>query len=276
MTEPINPLPDFERPPVVEVALSVQFKDLPGLTPLQIGVLWQDCYRADFPKTQEHKALDEQEESFDLEGGRNPGLRIRLGVPPTRFWFLNESESDLVQIQRNRFTRNWKRGDKVTEYPRYSTLRARFVQDFEKFLDFVSRENMGQVTPTQCEVTYVNEIESGPGSVGHGELARILRFLVQGGGGFLPAPENEDIGLRFLIRGEDGKPTGRLHVQARACHRVADSRPVHVLELTARGRPQSEGKEEVLRFLDLGREWIVRGFTDSTTTEMHRMWGRKR
>jgi hypothetical protein len=44
--------------------------------------------------------------------------------------------------------------------------------------------------------------------------------------------------------------------------------------LTARGQPLGTGLAGVLEFLDLGREWIVTGFDELTTPEMHRLWGR--
>src|SRR5438093_1076973 len=37
--------PDFERPPVVEVALSVSFDTLAGLTAADLGVLWHLHYK---------------------------------------------------------------------------------------------------------------------------------------------------------------------------------------------------------------------------------------
>jgi len=48
-----------------------------------------------------------------------------------------------------------------------------------------------------------------------------------------------------------------------------------LIELTARGAPQSEGLAGALAFLDQGHAWIVQGFTDITTPEMHDLWKRK-
>jgi hypothetical protein len=43
-----QPFPDFADPPVVEVALSVQFDPLSALRTPQIGLLWAE-YRTRFP-----------------------------------------------------------------------------------------------------------------------------------------------------------------------------------------------------------------------------------
>jgi hypothetical protein len=50
---------------------------------------------------------------------------------------------------------------------------------------------------------------------------------------------------------------------------------MYVMNLTARGRPDEESIEGALRFLDIGREWIVRGFAAVTTPEMHAIWRRR-
>ena len=42
LPDPNTPLPEFDNPPVIEVALSVQFETLANLRTPQIGVLWQE------------------------------------------------------------------------------------------------------------------------------------------------------------------------------------------------------------------------------------------
>jgi len=55
---------------------------------------------------------------------------------------------------------------------------------------------------------------------------------------------------------------------------VEDERPIYVLNMTARGAPLGDNLEGVLGFLDIGHEWVVRGFTAITSDVMHRVWGR--
>jgi hypothetical protein len=45
--------------------------------------------------------------------------------------------------------------------------------------------------------------------------------------------------------------------------------------MIARGKPLSPDVDGALRFLNIGHEWIVRGFTELTTPEMHSKWDRK-
>ena len=48
-----------------------------------------------------------------------------------------------------------------------------------------------------------------------------------------------------------------------------------LMKLKARGRPDGDGFDGVLRFLNVGREWVVRAFAAVTTPQMHKMWGRR-
>ena len=67
-------------------------------------------------------------------------------------------------------------------------------------------------------------------------------------------------------------PLGRLHVSVEP--RFQDEHPFFRMSLTARGRPAGTDFDGVRRFLDVGREWIVKGFTDFTTEAMHKLWRR--
>ena len=81
--------------------------------------------------------------------------------------------------------------------------------------------------------------------------------------------------VRYVIPGADGEPLGRLHIVMEPGYRRDDNRPMFLLDLTARGRPERDGVDGVLRFLEIGREWVVRGFAAVTTAQMHKIWGRR-
>jgi hypothetical protein len=72
----------------------------------------------------------------------------------------------------------------------------------------------------------------------------------------------------------DDTPAGRLHIALQPGY--GGSQAMFVLTLTARGRPSGPTNADVLAFLDIGREHIVRGFTSVTSTEMHAKWGRRK
>ena len=110
----------------------------------------------------------------------------------------------------------------------------------------------------------------------HGQLDEVMTVVSSDySDAFLPKPEDIRFAARYVIPGEDGNPIGRLHTSVEPAYRSADSKPIFVLQLTARGRPVGEGIEGIFRFLDIGHEWIVRGFTSITTPRMHKIWERR-
>jgi uncharacterized protein (TIGR04255 family) len=268
-------LPEFENPPLIEVALSVQFERLESLRSPQLGLVWQQ-FRDRFPKTEEHAPLDPVFEQFGSRPGR-PGVRLELvSAPPSpRLWFLNEAGTELVQVQKDRFVRNWRKQADADEYPRYRRLSRLFRDDFERFCRLIEEQQWGQVVPSQCEVTYVNLIAIGEGWKHHGELANVVTlFEHRYSDTDLGVPEEAALSVKYVLNDDDGNPIGRLHIAAAPVFRAQDNLAAVRLALTARGKPEDGGIEEVMRFFDRARENIVRGFTSITTPRMHLVWNR--
>ncbi len=277
MTKMDAPRPDFRDPPVVEVALSVQFDSLGKLRTPQIGLLWKE-FRDRFPVTEEHAPLDAVVERFGAPRVRKGVARIEmLESPPTpRCWFLNDAGTELIQVQHDRFVHNWRETGTEAEYPRYEHIRSTFEAELKRFDEFIAREQIGEFTPNQCEVTYVNHIAGGKGWQIHGDLGNVITVFQRSfSDEFLDVPEDTGLRLRFLIPDDAGQPIGRLHVSLNSGYRSSDDQPLFILNLTARGAPRGGGIDGVLGFLDLGREWVVRGFASVTTPTMHREWGRR-
>lgn len=265
-------LPEYDRPPIVEVALSWQFDRLETAAP-QLALAWTR-FRDRFPRVEERLELEPSFERFDPAARQASSIRFQVGtLPATRFWFLDASGSELLQIQRDRFVRNWRKTEQHSDYPRYSNLRASFVRDWELFSEYVSEEFGTTLVPNQCEVTYVNIVPI----ANPGRLDDILA-CVSGtySDAYLNEPEATELRTRFVLRDEAGQPWGRLHVTAMPAEHSTDQQALVRLILTARGKPATPDTAGGLRSLDLGHEAVVRGFTSITTPEMHKHWGRKR
>jgi uncharacterized protein (TIGR04255 family) len=271
-----NSLPEYEKPPVVEVALSVQFERIEALHTPQLGLVWE-AFRERFPKTQEHPPLDPVFEQFGAPGSGKPSATLELlsAFPTPRVWFLAENETELLQVQQDKFVRNWRKRGAAEEYPRYRRLRKSFQEDLEKFCRLVEAQEWGRVEPNQCEVTYVNLIPAGEGWQDHGELERVITvFTSRYSDDWREKLEESAVNVKYVLKDETDVPVGRLHVGAAPVLRLSDKRPAIRLTLTARGKPEGGGIDGVFRFLDRGREAIVRGFTALTTENMHRIWKR--
>jgi uncharacterized protein (TIGR04255 family) len=269
-TAPPRPehLPDFDDPPVVETILSVQFDTLP-VTTAHLGLLWNE-YRALFPKSDERPPLEAVNEQFPESPAARVGFKIQAleNFPVPRIWFTNDKGNEMIQVQNDRFIKNWRKEGEAEQYPHYdSTIRPHFDRDYLTFLDFLKKNRLGTPHVNQCEVSYVNHILAGQGWERFGDVEKVFTFwqpsLV------VPPGPVEDVRMhvRFIIPDKNGKPIGRLHVDLQPAVRTTDNHPMYVLHLTARGQ-LGEG----IDFFDIGREWIVTTFERLTTNTMHDVW----
>lgn len=269
------PLPDFAAPPVTEVALSVQFDPLASLRTPQLGLLWKD-FRDRFPKTEEHPPLPPVIEKFGVLGSPKVDVRFEMTLPVPRCWFLNAAGTELIQVQQDRFVHNWRKVGQGDEYPRYEHIRETFKTELDAFRQFLAREQLGELAPNQCEVTYVNHIISGKGWEKHGQVGEVVTvWTSRYSDTFLSEPQDVRFLVRYVIPDSAGNPLGRLLISVEPAYRTDDDKPILVLQLTARGRPDGEGIDGVFRFLNTGREWVVRGFASITSPRMHEIWERR-
>ena len=276
MTEPSTAdLPSFAEPPVVEVALSVQFSAPPWHAP-QLGPFWE-LVREDFPRIEEHAPLAPLGEEF---GAPRPAeLRVELvdRPPAPRYWFLSRDGASLIQVQNDRFAHNWRKADESQPYPSYEGVRDVFAARFRQFVNSVWGADPTTFKPNWCEITYVDHVLPNSHWSTHAELHRVLRLVAPASpSDFRPDPEDEQLTVRFVMRDSSGEPLGRLQISATPAYRRADHLPIYVLTFTARGLAHAETIEGALAFLDRGHEWIVRTFVDLTTEEMHSVWRRER
>ncbi len=265
-------LPDFDKPPVIETLLSVQFKKLEQLAIPHFGLLWQKI-RTAYLDFQVHPPLNPAFERFEEQSVGSPQISIEgLTSPPIRCWFIADGGSKLLQVQNDRFIHNWRKVGIDDEYPRYKAVRRTFEAEWQSFCEFVDSENLGIPQPNQCEVTYVNHIEcvdSNGRSIGPREMFPSWAGVTSDD--FLPEPAT----VRCTASYDMPNRQGRLHIEFKPAIRRSDGKRIILLNLTARGAPASSKIIDVLAWFDLGREWIVRGFTDFTSAEMHTEWGRR-
>ncbi|HKZ31648.1 MAG TPA: TIGR04255 family protein [Vicinamibacteria bacterium] len=271
---PRTGLPDYEQPPVAEVAVGVQFQPLPILAP-HIGLYWSEL-RSSFPTVQQQPALEPVIERFGVKQTVVPSLRLMDAPETPRCFLIDKSGHRLIQLQPDRLIHNWRKVEDSGKYPHYDAMREVFLEELRRFDAFVAREKLGSVKPNQCEVTYVNNIQSSGVWEHRGQAERVFRtWTPLASGGSLPAAEDVRFSVRYLIADDKGQPLGRLHVTVQPAYLKKDGSEVFAMNLTARGAPEGEGIDGAMRFLDRAHRTIVWAFTDLTTETMHRVWGRK-
>lgn len=266
-------LPEFRDPPLVETVLSLQFQPLQGFSSVHVGLLWHK-FRHTFPLIEEHTPLSAARETLDVPSPEQVEVTTEAGPPLPRVCFLNESRTELIQIQADRLMHSWRKTGKYsTSYPRYERIRTNFRHEVWEFQELLTDERLGKLAFDQCEITYVNHIEPCEAWHSHGQIEGVLRAWTAQQRSFLPELEDGSIQQRFVIRSGSDRPLGRLHASLTPAWKAEGKSPILVLTLTARGSPLGQGIDGAFGFLDLGREWIVKGFLDLTTTDMHRAWG---
>src|SRR5258708_4700431 len=199
-------LPEFENPPVVEVAISLQFRPLELVRSAHLGLLWNVFRDAGFARIEDHGELDQAFEDFDVKRSLRVGVRMQTfdDAPPLpRVWFLNEGQNELIQFQRDRFIVNWRQGAEAEQYPRYVRIRARFLSAFALFTEFLKSEKLGETVPTQCELTYVNHIPAGKGWTTHGEADHVVTvWKNEYSDSYLSNPEDVAFFMRYRMHDE--------------------------------------------------------------------------
>lgn len=265
-------LPDYERPPVIEVVCGILFKSINTLLAPHLGLLWEK-YKSDYPICREVPPLAPVIERF----GERPRIDLQLAdVPPLpRTWFVHKKDNGIIQVQRDRFLHNWKKVRPEDEYPRYPQVIELFKDRLSQFESFLKENELGVIEPRQYEMTYINHIPQGDGWRILKEIGEVfpdfsLRAIEHR---FLPEPEGINWRTSFVL--PDG--AGRLHVTIRNAQLHDSGLPVLILDLTVRGIGKDMSPEGMTAWFDTAREWIVCGFADLTGEEVQKkIWRRKK
>ena len=259
-------LPEFDNPPVVEVAIGVRFRPLWGLRGLSLAPLqavWQDAY----PISQEQPPLMPVIEG-DPQGPGQLQLSL-LPVPVVRQWFLSQSGNELVQVQPDRLLVNWRAGDPAERYPRYRHMRSMFESRFAELAEFAKNQGFGDLDVVQAELSYINVIQ-----LGREDLGRLETFLKGWSGTpghHLDPPEEARVTFTYPVP-DVGIPPVRLYAEVSPAQLMTGER-VLFFTLTIRGNPGGRSLDEALKFLDEAHSHIVRSFAELTQESMHALWG---
>jgi uncharacterized protein (TIGR04255 family) len=148
----------FESAPVNEVVIGLYHVPITELRAQHIGIYWYTI-RDRYPLCEQQppiaQAVEGAPEQIDLSE-----LLHHMGgevYPLPRFWFSSETHSTLIQVQRNAFCLNWRRGEGV--YPHYESVETDFWSAFEGYKRFVEGALEGKLDVVKrCELTYVNLI----------------------------------------------------------------------------------------------------------------------
>lgn len=267
-------LPSFRKPPVVETVLSVQFQPLKRMSNAHLGLFWNRV-RGIYSKLQDVGPIEPQIELFGTERprARFPQLRMTASHPAARLRMSSDDGHVMLQLQNGRLVFNWRRLDGESEYPRWTRVEPLFQDALRELTAFAQAEELGSIEPNQWEVAYVNFLIRGrewnapsewkdvlPGVIGTIDMVSMGGFESMGCHAHFALPDN----------------AGRLHVEV--THGFAgpdeDADEVLIVQLTARGG--IDESRDVSAGLALGRETIVRSFSQITGERVRtEVWGQE-
>lgn len=261
MTEPRR-LPSFERPPVHEVALSVQFKPCTKLKTVHLGLLWGNL-KAEYPSAEDLPPF------ADFEEINSPRVEL-IHLPQLRRVRMSRKDSTVsIQIQDTRFITNWVRSNTNVSYPRFRAIFAEFAEAFAKIEMFFREQEIGELEPTYYELTYVNEL----GEVNDNLMPRLENLLsfckwnhIERN--FLGDPTVVNFAWQFNMPNDEGKLILNVNPAKRS-----DGTEV-VLFILKCIVPANKTASPLPVWFEAAHETIVRSFTELTTSAAHLEWGR--
>ncbi|MHB1421926.1 MAG: TIGR04255 family protein [Gemmataceae bacterium] len=263
----------FQRPPVIETLLGVQFEPLPKFRNAHLGVFWKRL-GPEWTTPTDAPPLPPQFERFgETHGWINPGFSLQVASDlSNRMQFRNQDENRMVQVQNGRLHYNWL-GRPGAEYPRFKNVRPEFNRILEELRRFVTDEGLGEIKPNQWEVTYVNRIPKGTVWNDPSDWTTLFRSLA-----LLPANLSsaslESFGGEWHY--EIPPKLGRLHMRIQH-GRLATlgGEEVLTLTLTARGPVEMREKQglDLETGLTRGHAVIVQSFKELTSDAAHEYWG---
>lgn len=269
----------YDAPPLVEVAMSIQFDPPDGLNQAHLGAFWV---------TQKHvlpgvRALQPIAASYDDFGSEGqwlpPSLQLALtNEPDCRLQMISLDDQWVCQVQRNRLVFNWrKRGE---EYPRFSAAWIRFLVSWEAWLSFLGDYELDRPRLRLWELTYVNRIPNDRLWEKPADWPNVFPGLW--GGGFAVVEGAALRGFQGRWVWESLDPPARLYVEPNPGRSAEDpQKDVLLLSLTARGlirddsqTGQSSESDLIESAMAFGHDWIVGTFDKITSDAAKKAWGR--
>lgn len=264
-------LPQYKKPPVIEVVCGVQFDPLTSFSSVHFGDFWQRI-KHDYPKAEDRPPLEDFQE-IPKGAQLKPELVLVDAPPHRRVFYLDPTGNFLLQVQPSRFLSNWRQERPGDEYPRYTVAFDRFLKGWNAFLAFADDSGIGIPRTNHYELTYINHIpgDDAPFPANIEPYLPLFSWSSAQSIMFLPSPHSASMRLKFTFP----ESKGGLRVKVDHGIRKRDDKSVLVIDLTARG-PAKPDWSDMEEWFGMAHEWIVRGFTDLTSHPAHLKWGRER
>jgi uncharacterized protein (TIGR04255 family) len=266
-------LPEFDRPPVSEIAIGVQFAPVANFTSAHYGLFWKGHLDPSWVKAQDAPRLMPQFEKFG-EGSASPPAApffIQSTPQPDRILLINEDDDRILQIQGDRFHYNWRKRQR--EYPSFDKIFGEFRDYLEKFEGFLAESGLGKPLFNQWELTYFNAIRRGDLWDEPSDWAKIFP-------GLFTTIDSSSLGLILAppmstLKFEIPQRRGNLYIMG-SHSRLEDGHEALQLNFAARG-PLLPGDSDwdLTTSLNIGHSALVRAFRELASPSARTHWGER-
>ena len=262
---------DFARPPVEEVVLSVLFNPLDRLLAPRLGEIWQEFKRDGFVHIEERPpVVPALEMPVSVQGAQ---LHFSNVPDLARIWFIHETDTEIIQVQRDRFTFNWRKTEPHPVYPGFTAICEKFEDFYSRFGKVIKNMQIGEVTPLQYELTYIDQLRPRDGWETLDDIGKIYNL-------FSHSSQTQSFWFGMeAVNFQSSFPLadlhGWLHVSMGNRIKMPEQTQTLQTDFTVRGFPEN-AEDTVITWFKSARGHIrakfVSMFSDHIQT---RVWGRK-
>lgn len=268
----IENLVNFKHPPLIEVVIGIQFREIVGYDSRSVGMIY-DCLKTDYPEYSEHPKILPSFEKFGIESGvikSSFRFETPTGEVP-RIWMSSPDGSLLVQFQSDRLILNWKKSYPKVDYPRFEELQKLFSKIGHMLQEVVTIEHVNQF-----EVSYVNIVEEQQlkeAGVTHDlwGLNGVIKGISIEEAGPDMTIEKTQFSSSYIVKGSDGAPKSRFTISANPAIDGSRNRAIN-LTLSEKGPILGSFDFDNLKDICEARNRIVNAFAAITTDRLHKHW----
>ena len=264
---------DFARPPVDEVVLSVLIRPLDKLLAPHLGEIWKEFKRDGFGSIMEHPPVLPVVEMFS-NSIQEPQLQISNRPDLARIWFIHEDDNQIIQVQRDRFTFNWRKTESNQQYPGFTDILKSFETFYIRFCKILTELEVGTLNPSQYELTYIDQIFQGSGWDALDDIGKIFNLFVdsQQLSSFWSGAESMILRTSFPLE----HLPGRLHLTIGNRVKVPEKRKTLQAEFTLRGFPENGEHDKMITWFKSAHSEICKTFMNTFTEDIQtQVWERK-
>ncbi len=216
--------------------------------------------------------MDQFERFGQQQPGNSPSIRLLMGgESENRLQIISQADDRVIQLQKTRFVYNWRKRGSI--YPGFGTIYQEFLAKPQAFRDFLKVAGLGDISPNQWEISYINQIPKNDLWKSVGDWYRVFPGL------YLRQFENDSVRFESI----DGTwhfeivpQLGRLRISGRHGRISEDGTESLILDLTGRGPIEPDTAiHDISSGLELGHRVLVQTFAALSSDTAHQHWGKR-